>query len=75
MGSLYTGGDRGVGPKAVYVASNAWWEELEVTLPRLPASMYWELAVDTWEETQPPCRAAEDRFTIHPRSVMVFVAR
>ena len=65
----------GTGPQMVYVASNAWWEELEVTLPRLPASMYWELAVDTWEETQPPCRAAEDRFTIHPRSVMVFVAR
>jgi glycogen operon protein len=75
VGVMFAGAERGTGPQMVYVASNAWWEELEVTLPRLPASMYWELAVDTWEETQPPCRAAEDRFTIHPRSVMVFVAR
>ena len=50
-------------------------EELEITLPRLPASMYWELAADTWEEEQPSRRAVEDRFTIRPRSVMVFVAR
>ena len=75
VGVLFAGAERSAGPQIVYVASNAWWEELEVTLPRLPASMYWELAVDTWEEEQPPRRAAEDRFTIRPRSVMVFVAR
>ena len=56
-------------------AADPRWEELEVTLPRLPASMYWELAADTWQESQPPRRTVEDRFTIHPRSVMVFVAR
>ena len=37
MGILYTGGERGVGPKAVYVASNAWWEDLYVRLPELPS--------------------------------------
>ncbi len=46
-----------------------------MTLPRLPSSMYWELAADTWEEDQPPCRASEDKVTVRPRSVMVFVAR
>ncbi len=75
VGVLFAGAERSTGPQIVYVASNAWWEELEVTLPRLPASMYWERAVDTWEETQPPRQAAEDRFAIRPRSVMVFVAR
>lgn len=75
VGVLFAGAERSTGPQIVYVASNAWWEELEVTLPRLPASMYWERAVDTWEETQPLRQAAEDRFAIRPRSVMVFVAR
>ena len=72
---MFAGAQRSTGPQIVYVASNAWWEELEVALPRLPASMYWELAVDTWEEQQPPRQAVEDRFSIRPRSVMVFVAR
>ncbi|EOS65890.1 glycogen debranching protein GlgX [Oscillibacter sp. 1-3] len=75
VGVMFAGAERSTGPQVVYVASNAWWEELEVTLPRLPASMYWELAADTWEEEQPPRRPAEERFTIRPRSVMVFVAR
>ena len=75
VGVMFAGAERSTGPQVVYVASNAWWEELEVTLPRLPASMYWELAADTWEEELPPRRPAEERFTIRPRSVMVFVAR
>ena len=75
VGVMFAGAERGTGPQIIYVASNAWWEELEVTLPRLPSSMYWELAADTWEEDQPPCRASEDKVTVRPRSVMVFVAR
>ena len=75
VGVMFAGAQRSTGPQVVYVASNAWWEDLEVTLPELPASMYWELAADTWEEEQPSRRAVEDRFTIRPRSVMVFVAR
>ncbi len=76
VGVLFTGGERGAGPKAVYVASNAWWEELSVCLPELPASACWTLAVDTWEERPiEPSRELSGGFTIRPRSVMVFVGR
>ena len=75
VGVMFAGAQRDTGPQIVYVASNAWWEELEVTLPRLPASMYWEKAVDTWEEAQPPQGSVDDKVTVRPRSVMVFVAR
>ncbi len=76
VGVLYTGGERGVGPEAVYVASNAWWEELSVRLPDLPVSAGWTLAVDTWEEGAPSKgRHVSGGFTIRPRSVMVFVGR
>ena len=75
VGVLFTGGERGVGPQAVYVASNAWWEELYVHLPELPASANWTLVVDTWEETVPAPRSVSGGFTIRPRSVMVFVGR
>ncbi|MCI8359747.1 MAG: hypothetical protein HFE86_00225, partial [Clostridiales bacterium] len=56
-------------------ASNAYWEELTVTLPELPASMRWELAADTWEASPLPRRAVEGGFVIRPRSVMIFVGR
>ena len=75
VGVLFAGGERGVGPQMVYVASNAWWEELYVRLPELPASAEWTLAVDTWEETVPAPRPVSGGFTIRPRSVMVFVGR
>ena len=75
VGVLFTGGERGVGPQAVYVASNAWWEELYVRLPDLPASANWTLMVDTWEETVLTPRSVSGGFTIRPRSVMVFVGR
>ena len=76
VGVLYTGGERGVGPKAVYVASNAWWEDLYVRLPELPPSACWYLAADTWEEqlADRPIPTTGG-FIIRPRSVMVFVGR
>ena len=46
-----------------------------MTLPSLPSSMCWELAVDTWEENPLPCRQVGGGFTIRPRSVMIFVGR
>ena len=76
VGVLFTGWERDTGPQVVYLASNAYWESLEVRLPDLPASMRWELVVDTWDEdeTQPrPCQG--NAFAIRPRSVMVFVGR
>ncbi len=76
VGVLFTGGERGAGPQAVYVASNAWWEELTVRLPELPASACWTLAADTWEEGAPSSpRQMSGGFVIRPRSVMVFVGR
>ena len=74
VGILYTGGERGVGPKAVYVASNAWWEDLYVRLPELPPSACWYLAADTWEErVSDKLIPTTGGFIIRPRSVMVFV--
>ena len=76
VGVLYTGGERGVGPKAVYVASNAWWEDLYVRLPELPPSACWYLAADTWEEqVSDKLIPTTGGFIIRPRSVMVFVGR
>ncbi len=60
--------------QVVYIASNAYWEEMEVLLPALPRHMAWELAVDTWQQRQAPRRLAGDTFMVKPRSVMVFVA-
>ena len=58
------------------MASNAYWEELRVNLPELPASMCWELIADTFEEELLPVRKLSGSiFTIRPRSVMVFVGR
>ena len=75
VGVMFAGAQRSTGPQIVYVASNAWWEELYVRLPELPASAEWTLAVDTWEETVPAPRPVSGGFTIRPRSVMVFVGR
>ena len=74
VGILYTGGERGVGPKAVYVASNAWWEDLYVRLPELPPSACWYLTADTGEErVSGKLIPTTGGFIIRPRSVMVFV--
>ncbi len=76
VGILYTGGERGVGPKAVYVASNAWWEDLYVRLPELPPSACWYLTADTWEErVSGKLIPTTGGFIIRPRSVMVFVGK
>ena len=76
VGVLFAGWDRQTGPEVVYVASNAYWEELAVRLPDLPVSMRWELAVDTFEEEPlPSTHLSNSHFTIRPRSVMVLVGR
>ncbi len=76
VGVMFAGWERQTGPEVVYAASNAYWEELAVHLPDLPASMRWELAVDTFEEEPlPATHLSNGHFTIRPRSVMVFVGR
>ena len=57
------------------MASNAYWGELDVTLPELPLSMHWELVCNTWESGQHPQRFESRSFRIGPRSVMVFLGR
>ena len=77
VGVMFAGWERKTGPQVVYVASNAYWEELRVSLPQLPASMCWELAVDTFEEEPLPPRKLTTGMsvTVRPRSVMVLVGR
>ncbi|MCI9120031.1 MAG: glycogen debranching protein GlgX [Oscillibacter sp.] len=75
VGVLFAGQEAGGEPQVVYVASNAWWEPLEVELPDLPSRMCWELAADTWEAEQRPQILNGLHFSIGPRSVKVFAAR
>ena len=72
---MFSGWERDAGPQVVYVASNAWWEDLTITLPQLPASMYWVKAVDTWEAQQCETPVSGLQINIRARSVMVFVAK
>ena len=75
VGVMFSGWERDTGPQVVYVASNAWWEDLAVTLPQLPASMYWVKAVDTWTAEQSETPVSGLQVVIRSRSVAVFVAR
>lgn len=75
VGVMFAGQASGTGPEVIYVASNAYWEDLEVTLPKLPASMWWETAVDTWKEEQKHCPVNGESFMIHARSVMVLIGK
>ena len=75
VGVMFAGWERETGPQIVYVASNAYWCELEAELPQLPASMSWRLVVSTWQEEQGAYLQRGNRFTIGPRSVLVFEAK
>ena len=75
LGVMFAGYERNRGSQVVYVASNAYWEPLRVTLPELPLSMHWELEVNTWEAEQHPCRFEQRSFEIGGRSVMIFVGK
>lgn len=72
VGVMFAGQERGGQPQIVYVASNAYWEELEVRLPELPGTMNWQVVADTWEESQEKYILAGRDFRIRPRSVMIF---
>lgn len=75
VGVMFAGQTSDTGPQVIYIASNAYWEDLEVKLPKLPASMWWEVAVDTWEEEQQSCPVTGETFMIHARSVMVLIGK
>lgn len=74
VGVMFAGQEQGKDPQVVYIASNAYWEELEVRLPALPDTLSWQMEVDTFRAGQVPCRFSGANFVIRPRSVMVFSA-
>ena len=75
IGVLFSGWRKETGTDIVYVASNAYWEPLEISLPQLPERMGWTLEADTWREAPMAPEKGEGRFVIPPRTVMVFTAR
>ena len=74
VGVMFAGKEKDVPADVVYVASNAYWEKLDILLPELPENMGWKLVVDTWESKVSAPKAAGSKFEIGPRSVKVFVA-
>ncbi len=75
VGVMFAGQDKLTGPQVIYIASNAYWEALDVTLPELPASMCWHVIADTWEERQKAYGITGDRIAVRPRSVMVLIGK
>ncbi len=75
VGVLFAGWEQQGGDQLIYVASNAYWEPLQIELPRLPDGLGWHLAVDTWYEEPQTYGPVGGRFTIRPRSVMVFFGK
>ena len=75
VGVMFAGKDEMGRADIVYIASNAYWESVEVLLPSLPDRMHWELVTDTWEEGLPTARREKEAFRIHPRSVRILIAR
>ncbi len=63
----------------VYVAINVYWEDVTIRLPWLPENAYWSVAVNTADGNgkyfnNRPVPLSQDRWTLGPRSVSVFVA-
>ena len=75
IGVMMAGQEEGKQPEAVYIASNAYWEQLEAVLPKLPDGMEWFRAVNTWDAQVSESGPVGSGFTIPPRTVMVFCGR
>ncbi len=71
IGVLFAGREEGKEADILYLASNAYWEELSVCLPDLPQHMSWQIEADTWEEQMSPGPLEGNTFVIRPRTVMV----
>lgn len=57
----------------IYLAINAYWESLEVTLPELPLGMHWYMVCNTYLEEQKKIRA-DETFLAGERSALVLIA-
>lgn len=75
VGVMFAGQEEKKTPEIIYIASNSYWESLDVELPALPEGMGWELAADTWETSPGQRSPGSGSFTIRPRSVMVFIGK
>ncbi|MDE6936908.1 MAG: glycogen debranching enzyme, partial [Lachnospiraceae bacterium] len=71
----FAGQEQGSGPEVVYIASNAYWEDISVTLPKLPSSMFWEIEADTWQERQEARPLNDNTLLVRQRSVIVLVGK
>ncbi len=75
VGVMFAGQEQGSGPEVVYIASNAYWEDISVTLPKLPSSMFWEIEADTWQERQEARPLNDNTLLVRQRSVIVLVGK
>lgn len=75
VGVMMAGRKKGSRPELVYIASNAYWEELVITLPELPEPFFWSLKINTWDVRMREYPKQYKRFAIPPRTVMVFAGR
>ena len=78
---MYASRDHNTGrDDIVYLAVNAHWEQREIVLPSLPASLHWHLNVNTGAEDPENCYLCQHEqmphkmvcFTMEPRSVAIF---
>ncbi len=58
----------------IYLAINAYWEGLEITLPELPMGMSWYIVCNTYLEEQKKIRAGKT-ILAGERSVLVLIAQ
>ena len=75
IGVMYAGRTRGK-DDLIYLAVNTYWEQLDLTLPGLPASGQWSCVIDTFKENSiiKP-RPSDGHETIGARSVMIFISK
>lgn len=77
IGVMFAGKASREKPDVVYIASNAYWEPLEIALPELPAPLRWEIAADTWsaDTHRRFDEVKENRIQVRERSVVVLTVR
>ena len=75
IGVMFAGKEKSGRPDIIYIASNSYWEELEVELPVLPQNIKWVLKINTSVNMKAFAKSEYKRFKIKSRTVMVFMAQ
>ena len=77
IGVMFAGKDDHGRDDMIYLALNTYWEDVEVTLPKLIRGV-WRPAVDTARDTEAILKKeellSESRYIMRPRSVCIFMA-